>query len=318
LSESKILVSGHNPITGPRHLGHFVSTMKELRGLQKDYECIIVIDDLLAYLIFCNMRDKIINRTFFTIRDILASGFDTKRGHIIITSMLPESLELMTLLNSFIDFPYHERIHRESFCGNLKPFHRSQIGLGKYTSMTEFVYPITGLPALTLGLKASAFQGGEAIAGYMSTMEEMSKSVNEINGDKILITPQLVYANNPFLCGIDGKYMIQENSIILSADTNDIEARVNKIHYNKVLIDWYNALDNPNKAHSLNIHDTTTNDSKKEMTEFLIEILKPFRDFHITNGDIMKILKDGAQYAKSLINQTNKEVKMAMNIPTFT
>lgn len=60
----EILISAHNPVTGPRHLGHYVSSIKELKHLQDKYECFILFDDLLAYFMYPNDRVNIMNRSF--------------------------------------------------------------------------------------------------------------------------------------------------------------------------------------------------------------------------------------------------------------
>ena len=46
MAENNILISTHNPVTGPRHLGHYFGAMKSLVECQHDYETIVVLDDL--------------------------------------------------------------------------------------------------------------------------------------------------------------------------------------------------------------------------------------------------------------------------------
>ncbi len=60
-----ILISAHNPMTGPRHLGHHVSTMREWPALQRKYECFFVIDDLIATFMYPHDKNEIFERSLF-------------------------------------------------------------------------------------------------------------------------------------------------------------------------------------------------------------------------------------------------------------
>src|SRR6202043_997675 len=97
---AQILVSGHNPMTGPRHLGHYVSTIREWQHLQYEYESFIIIDDLLARFLNPVHREEVTNSTLFVIRDFLAGGLDPAVTRIVVTSMLPEFAHLIFLLGT--------------------------------------------------------------------------------------------------------------------------------------------------------------------------------------------------------------------------
>lgn len=229
--------------------------------------------------------------------------------------MIPEFLELTTIFSSFIDLEYCKNLYSESFLGLLKSYHRKQIGLDKHPSIAEFVYPQIALPSLTLGLGANNFQGGEEISGYIYIIEEIVTSFNIKYGSNLLSTPHLIYPPTPYLVGTDGKYMITENSLLISSSPEDIRATVGKITQNKVLSDWYDACGG-NKGYSSKTGECSE-ESREEMVNFLIEHLEPFRTFKISNSEILGSLTEGANRAKETLRNTTSEIKSVLNIPTF-
>jgi tryptophanyl-tRNA synthetase len=311
-----IMVSAHNPMSGARHLGHYVSTMKEWEKLQYEFELFIVVDDLIAHFLNPAERSEMQNRSFLTIQDFLAGGADPSACHFILTSMLPEALELMTLLSAHIELPYCERLYSQSYAGLLKTYHRPQVGLGKYPSIAEFIFPQIGLPALTIGLQTQAFQGGEEISGYVHIMAEIVRSFNEQHGE-VLRAPRLHAPETNFLVGVDGTHMIPGNEITLSADPDEIKATVERITETQVIRDWYTALGYQDLARALPDAGAADQKMKATMTEVLIDSLARFREFRVTNKEIAELLYDGADVARSLISDTTNRVKAQMGIPVF-
>jgi len=311
-----ILVSAHNPMTGARHLGHFVSTIKEWRHLQDEHECFIVVDDLIAHFIYPSEKEKIQNRAFYTIRDFLAGGLDSKKTHVILTSMVPESLELMVLLSHYVDLSYCKKLYEESFCGMLQMYHRSQLGLRIHPSVAEFLYPQLALPALTLGLGARSFQGGEEISGYVYIMDEITRQLGASKGAK-LNAPRLLSPKCSYCVGHDGNHMVTGNEITLAAEPKAVHEVVNRAVSPSVLAHWAGALDNESLASSCHQSATASDDVKKQVAEYMANYLKPFREFQISNKDILEILKDGAAVASSLVRRTIDQVKESMSIPVY-
>src|SRR5207245_11801028 len=110
-----VLVSGHNPMTGPRILGHYVSTFKEWSQLQRGYDCFFAVDDVIAHLIYPRQREQILNRAFYTVRDYLACGIDVASAKIFLTSHVPELFEFTLWLGTAVDQIYCDILHRTSF-----------------------------------------------------------------------------------------------------------------------------------------------------------------------------------------------------------
>jgi tryptophanyl-tRNA synthetase len=302
----KILVSPHNPITGPRHLGHYLGSMKDLIDIQNDYECYVILDDMLASLMYPKERSKIINRTLFVVQDFINAGLDPKKSKIVLTSQLPQLYELIFLIGSVVDFDYCKTLHSSSFCGLLKHYQRRDLNLKFHPSTSEVVYPQIGIPCATLGLQAEYFQGGEEITGYISTMEEIVDGYSSVNKTQFT-KPKYVSSAMPFVKGLDGAYMIQGNGLLLSADEKEIQQKVSETKDLTIFGQWYSAFGI--KGNSEKLNSLSEKAAKTEMTNFLVDYLKPFRESKLTNGDLIDILESSTKSAKILLNETCESMR---------
>src|SRR6185436_13729863 len=87
-------------------------------------------------------------------------------------------------------------------------------------SVTEVIYPQLALASATLGLGATAFQGGEEMRGYMHIMEELSDRAPRNLGFR---KPTFVAGKSTFLVGTDGEHMAWNNCIYLSSSEKDLQ-----------------------------------------------------------------------------------------------
>src|SRR5258708_4686090 len=136
-----IVVSAHNPMTGPRHLGHYVSTMIDWPRLQRDHELFVVIDDLIAAILYPNIRNQLEAQSLQIAKEFLATGVDFSRNHLVLTSMVPEVHELALFTSMVIDQEWCYKLYKESFGGLLTAYQRRELGLPRLPSVTEVVYP---------------------------------------------------------------------------------------------------------------------------------------------------------------------------------
>lgn len=312
-TERPVLVSGHNPMTGPRILGHHVSNFKEWPALQNAYDCYFEVDDIIAHLIYPRQREQILNRTLYTVRDFLASGINVDRCHIFVTSQVPELLELMLWLGMAVDQSYCEILHRSSFTGLIAPYQRHQMGLHTYPSVSEVTYPQLGPPALALGLGASGFQGGEEISGYVDIVAVIVEAFNHRYGD-VLRKAKYVAPKTPFLVGTDGLHMSNGNHVTLSAPPESIHSACMDIRDYSILHQWYTALDSPERATMIPPTGSPSVEAKKEMAGFLTELLAPYRNIKITNAELLDIISRGAESARERVSLTVERVKAAIGV----
>jgi tryptophanyl-tRNA synthetase len=312
---SEVMVNAHNPMTGPRNLAHYFCIKDYLAAeSQKTYDSYYVIDDLSAFIFYPGSREKILNRAFFTVRDFMAAGVDPYKSSLVLTSMLPEALELCALLNLHVDLNFCNVLFAESFTGSLLHYQRQELGLPKYPSVTEVVHTQTSLPAFTLGLGTTRFTGGEEMLGYMPMMEEMVKNFNAAHGETLRL-PKMELVRYPFVLGVDGRHMMSENAVFLSAPSDEVRAQVHSVSDNAVLAQWYAALDQPALARGLPSSGVPTPAARKKAADFLVSALSRFREYRATNEQILEVLRRGAERARPLLAQSILRVRGALGLP---
>ncbi len=311
--ERKNLISAHNPVTGPRHLGHYFGAMKSLAESQYEYNTFVVLDDLLAYFMYPKEREYIQNRTLFVVQDFINSGFDVENNNILLTSDIAHLfLEHMLYYSTVIDVEYCNHLYQNSFLGSLKSYQRKELGLSNYPSVTEWLYPQIGIAAMALSLNADYFQGGEEIIGYIYIMEEIAENLKRRNNISISV-PRYLPSKIGYINGTDGKYMIQKNCVFLSEDIDDLEAKIMSVQDKKVLQEWYNSLHREDLSQALE-HSAFSLEEKMKFFGILAEELRPFRENRLTNEYLLNVLDKGKESVEDILKSSLEPLKNSLNI----
>lgn len=300
-------------MTGPRHLGHLVSTMADWPSLEDKYELYIVIDDLIASVLYPRGRAQIINRTFNIAREFFATGINPAKSHVILTSMVPEVHELAFFTGLMLDIEWLNKLYKESFGGLLGSFQRYELGLPRLCSVTEAVYPQTALATMTVCLGATAFQGGEEMRGYLHIIDAICEKAGRRLG---LQKPQFLTSRSTFLLGTDGRHMASENAIYLSSSEGELQRDIKKVKSPDVFRDWYSALGQENLAKK--VDDPLNANSFRKMHEVLAATFKPFRESQMLNTDIAVALEDSALAARETLCSRLAKIKKAFGIPGYS
>ena len=305
-----ILVSAHNPMTGPRHLGHYLSTMCDWPRLQNDHELFIVIDDLIASILYPRAAKELQDRTLQVAREFAATGIDLEENWIVLTSMVPEAHELALFTSLAIDHHWCNKLYRESFAGLLSSYQRQELRLPRNASLAEFVYPQLHLATLTLGLRADLFQGGEEMRGYLDIMRAMSEGT--VGRRAELRPPALLTSKSTFVLGTDGKHMGSENAIYLSASESEIKEAASRVTASATWRQWLTAWDDDVASAKAG-----SDKSPEEMASTLVTRLAKFRENKTTNHELVEVFERSAVVARERLKETLVRVKASMGIPGF-
>lgn len=303
-----ILVSAHNPMTGPRHLGHYLSTMCEWPSLEREHELFVIVDDLIAAILYPRQRAKVQERTFQVVREFLLSGIDTSQTRIVLTSMLPEVHELSLFTATLIEQPWCDTLYRESFAGILGAYARDELGLPRLPSVAEVVYPQLHLATLTLGLHADFFQGGEEMRGYLGLLARMAGALG-------VRKPAFLPGRRTFVPGSDGRHMATENAIYLSAPEGEIVEACTQAPSNRVLSIWSEC--NTEQVAISEDEQCPEEHSRKSVAEQLKKTLAKFRDGKISNAQIVSALEESALVARERLKDTLIRVKKDFGVPGY-
>lgn len=310
-----LVLSAHNPMTGPRHLGHYLSTMIDWPRLQRDHELFIVVDDLISTMLYPRARKDITERSFMTIKEFLSSGVNLDDTNIVLTSMLPEAHELSFYASLVLDNAWCERLYNESFAGQLSSYQRSELSLPLLPSIGETIYPQIHLPTLTLGLGANYFQGGEEMRGYLGIMNEIA---NKLKG--IPTAPALMEGRSTFVVGIDGEHMGSENAIYLSSSEKELERCLADMNSSHVFKQWSKDFRDEKLLSGLckgEEDEAHLEKSRQVMFKFLSEELAKFRESSISNQEIVNVLERSSVIARERLKETLINVKGNFGIPGY-
>lgn len=280
-------------MTGPRHLGHYFSTMIDWPRLQKQHRLIIVIDDVIALQLYPNSRKELAQRTMQVAKEFMATGIDLTENQIVLTSMLPEAHELFVYAMMYFGHSLCESLYRETFPAMLTSFQRQELGLPTQPSTAEVVYPQVCLASLTLGLHAAFFQGGEEMKGYLLPMKILSENFGRQSGFKV---PRLLPGQSTFVPGTDGEHMGTENAIYVSASETELRADVRRVSSPTVLSAWASLFGGDDKRVRLSYQEKTNfNELGELIADYLVREFTKFRNSKITESAIGDCLETAAK-----------------------
>lgn len=98
------LLTGDTP-TGRMHLGHWVGSMENRVAMQEDYDCYFLIANTHAFTTRVDKPVEIRQSTLDIAIDNLAVGIDPKKSTLFIESDVPAIFELTALFSMLIPFP---------------------------------------------------------------------------------------------------------------------------------------------------------------------------------------------------------------------
>ena len=321
--------SGARP-TGRQHLGNYLGAIKNYVALQDTYEdtiyCIVDVHALTTVETTDNLRQN----TYEMALDWLAAGLRPDDSMIFVQSHIPEVLELhaflsmVTPLGTLTDLPtFKEKIRNQP--------HNINYGL--------VGYPVLMAADIVL-YKAVAVPVGVDQAPHLEFTREIVRSFNYRYNTDVLLEPQMVATNVPKVIGIDGKSKMGKslnNHIELAATPEETQQRVMQM-----VTDPQRARlsdpGNPDVCNVFTMHKIFSSASeveqinaecrkaeigcvacKKLFAKNLNEHLIPFREkraeFAQKPDYIWDVLKDGADRARVIAQETLSEVKDAIGLP---
>ena len=167
------VVSGMRP-TGPLHLGHYRSVLKNWVRLQHKYECFFFVADWHALTTHYEETHTIENNVWEMVIDWLAAGIDPGDAHLFIQSKVPEHAELHLLLSMVAPLGWLERV--PSFKEQQERLHDRDLS----------TYGFLGYPVLQsadiLIYKAGQVPVGEDQVAHVEFTREIARRFNYLFG----------------------------------------------------------------------------------------------------------------------------------------
>jgi len=320
--------SGARP-TGRQHLGNYLGAVKNYVALQDEYDCVYCIVDIHALTTVedtLNLRQN----TYEMALDWLAAGIRPEETIMFVQSHVPQVTELHTFLSMVTP-------------------------LGKLTDLPTFKekvrqnpnnvnYGLVGYPVLMAAdivlYKSDLVPVGIDQAPHIEFTREVVRSFNYRYQTNVLIEPGMKNTEIPKVLGIDGKDKMSKslnNHIELAYTPEETRQRVMQMVTDPQRIKRTDPGD-PDVCNVFSMHKIFSPvdevemintecrkagigcvDCKKRFAENLNRSLEPFRakreEIASQPQKVWDILQDGAARARSIAEETMKEVREAIQLP---
>lgn len=324
------ILTGDRP-TGNLHIGHYFGSLKNRIELQDKYETFIEVADVQALTDNFNNPEKVQRNVKEIVIDQLSAGIDPKKATIFIQSMIPEIAELTVFYSNLVTIARLER----------NPTVKTEIAQKRDIFGESVTYGFLGYP-ISQAADITAFKGtiipvGEDQLPLIEQCREIVKKFNSIYGETLYM-PKAYLSTNKRIKGLDGNEKMGKslgNAIYLKDSNDEISKKVMSAVTDPKRI-RKDDLGNPDICMVAYYHKLFSNNNidnicsecrsgkrgcvscKKELTENIIEYLKPIREkrkFYEENLDLVdKILSEGTKKARITACETMKDVKKAMKI----
>ena len=325
------LLTGDRP-TGRLHLGHYVGSLKNRVALQDRYECFFIIADL-HILTTKPRKEEIIEAREWIVEmvtDYLASGIDPNRSTIYLQSALQGVYELNLIFSMMIS------LNRLTGLPSIKEMARAA-----HIEEASIPFGLVGYPVLQsadiLCPKAHVVPVGKDNEAHVECTRDIARRFNQLYGD-VFPLPQVISGEVASLIGTDGKAKMSKslnNAIFLSDDEKSVEKKVKGMYTdpariradipgtvegNPVFI--YHDAFNVNKSEvedfKRRYREGKVSDSevKVALAEAINRFLAPFRErrAQLEKGYVEKVIVEGTEKMRSVVDETVKEVRSAMGL----
>lgn len=328
------VLSGVRP-TGNLHLGNYFGAVKNFVKMQADHNCYFFIADYHSLTTHPNPEDLHQN-VRQVIAEYLACGLDPEKSTIYVQSDLPETAELYLLLNMLA---YKGELEK---CTTFKDKVRKQeqnINAGLLT------YPVLMASDILIH-RATKVPVGKDQEQHLEMTRNYAKRFNHLYKGEILPEPQAFnFTGNLIkIPGLDGTgkmgksegpnnaiYLVDEPNVLkkkvmkAKTDSGPTEPNSQKPVEIENLFELMRIMSSQDTlVHFENAYNDCTiryGDFKKQLAEDIEHFVNPLRekikDLSQDEEYISKVVKLGADKARSSANETLKLVRQAIGIRKF-
>ncbi|MCH8964036.1 MAG: tryptophan--tRNA ligase [Planctomycetes bacterium] len=317
------VLSGIQP-SGKLHLGNYFGAMKQHIALQEEHECFFFVANFHALTTIQNPAElQALTRDVAL--DYVALGLDPNKAALFRQSDVPEVTELTWILATVTGKGLMERAHS----------YKDKIAKGIQPSMGLFNYPIL-MASDILIYRPNAVPVGKDQVQHIEMTQDMAGHFNNTYKCDVLVRPEPLLGEAPFVPGIDGQKMsksygnhielfddpkvVKKRIMSIKTDSTPIEAPKNPDDCNayailKLLADEAEAAD---WAKRYRAGGVGYGDVKKRIVELFEQEFGPARERRAELAarpqEMEDILAAGAQRARKEAQETMKLVREACGL----
>lgn len=321
--------------TGPLHLGHLAGSLRTRVALQGLHRQFLLLADAQGLTDNADNPEKTSANVLEVAFDYLAVGIDPSQTTLCVQSQLPALAELALLLANFVTVSRLERV----------PTIRAEIaarGFGRDVPAGFLLYPAAQAADIT-GFGADLVPVGEDQIPLIELCNEVVSRVNRIAGSPVLRPCRAVLSSAPRLPSASGQGKMSKSdgtALALSATPREISAFVQamftdpghlkvsdpgKVEGN-VVFAYLDAFDGDTaEVEQLKEHYRAggLGDGvlKRRLDGILQEMLRPIRERRALvasdPGEVLRILREGAEKGREVTGSTLREVRRALGLFSF-
>lgn len=324
------VLSGVQP-SGSLHLGNLLGAIENYVKLQDQYEAFYMIADWHALTSKFDKVEELGPAILEVTATFLAAGLDPDRSKIFIQSMVKEHAELHLLFSMMTPLSWVERVPTYK-----EKLQNSEADLGSYGFLG---YPILQAADILI-YQAAKVPVGEDQLFHLELTREIARRFHFLYNVEIFPEPQAVLTQVPKVPGLDGRKMSKtyDNGIYLRDTPEQILQKCTRQMLSDTARVRKSDPGNPDVCNVFTFHKLfstpeTVNmvacecpkagigcfDCKKRLAEAIIERVEPLRQKIESNladpAHLQAILKDGADKARKVAQETMAEVRSAMKLP---
>ncbi|OHD21429.1 MAG: tryptophan--tRNA ligase [Spirochaetes bacterium GWD1_27_9] len=318
------VLSGIQP-SGILHIGNYFGAMKQFVELQEENESFIFIADFHA---LTSVRDpnELRKNTLEVAINYLAVGLDPKKVFLFKQSDVPEVCELSWYLSTITPMGLLERCHS----------YKDKIAKGIAADHGLFAYPVL-MAADILIYKSDIVPVGKDQKQHVEVARDIAIKFNNIYNKEVLKVPDIrIKDETSVVPGIDGQKMSKSYNNYISPfwDEKEIKKTIMRVVTDSTPVE---SPKDPDKCNVFALYKLMASkedieimrnkylnggygygDAKKELLAKTLDYFAPIRKRYVELkndiGFVEKILKEGAEKARSEAINTIEEVRKTVGI----
>lgn len=322
-----VLVSGIQP-SGKLHIGNYLGALKNFVALQdsEKYECLFFVADYHSLTESYTPQEKS-EQILELCADFLAAGLNPQKSTIFIQSQIPEHTELAWIFNTLTSVGELERMVE----------YKDKTQRGIMANAGLFDYPVL-MAADILIYKAEFVPVGVDQKQHLELTRTIARNFNKKFG-QTFPEPKALYTNAPKIMNLNEPDRKMSKSapqgcLFLSDSVKSIKEKIQRaVTDSKTTVDYepdkrpgisnlvliYSELSGFTKEEVVQKFRTVGYaEFKKELTELIIQKLKPFRnakeELLKDKDSILRIFQQGSRKAKKIAKDTMEEAKRKIGL----
>lgn len=300
--------------SGQLHIGNYFGALKPFVDTYEEYESFLMVADYHS-LTSIQDGDTVRTNSLDVVKDYIAAGVETEKSILFKQSDVPEHTELAWVFNCLVTVPFLMQAHA----------YKDKVAKGLEANAGLFTYPML-MAADILLYDAEVVPVGEDQRQHIEYAREAAHKFNNTYGETFSPPKELIFKETGVVPGTDGEKMAKSRpqyTIPLFGERDEIAKRVMSIVTDS-------SGDRPENVYAIHRlyksedalaplyeeHKGNYKALKEALIEDIDTYIAPMREkrSEISDEDVKKVLKDGAEKARAIASQKMVDVRRKVGV----